>query len=159
MNNIDLLLKWSTLRFFDTNPAVLIRLLEFLCSTFAYMEAQNENITDVEMTSFVPYLLLKVIWKRKLKVFAKKLLFYTFQSGDAKDVIRNNVRKIIKQLGGLSVPGKIFPLILDGFKTKNSRQKTECIVITDLFLECMGVNITSTPQVGVLARTFRILSF
>lgn len=52
-------------------------------------------------------------------------------------------------MGGISVPGKIFPLLLEGLKTKNSRQKAECLIITDSFLECMGVNITSTPQVFV----------
>lgn len=51
-------------------------------------------------------------------------------------------------MGGISVPGKIFPLLLEGLKTKNSRQKAECLIIIDSFLECMGVNITLTPQVS-----------
>jgi cytoskeleton-associated protein 5 len=66
-------------------------------------------------------------------------------------VIRNNVRKIVRYMGGISVPSKIFPLVLDGLKTKNSRQKTECILITDNFLELMGINITTTPQVTMKA--------
>lgn len=53
-------------------------------------------------------------------------------------------------MGGISVPGKIFPLLLEGLKTKNSRQKAECLIIVDSFLECMGVSITSTPQVSYL---------
>ncbi|KAI1728792.1 HEAT repeat domain-containing protein [Ditylenchus destructor] len=59
VNNIDLLLKWSTLRFFDTNPAVLIKVLEFLNAVFAYMDANNESLYDSEMAAFLPYLLLK----------------------------------------------------------------------------------------------------
>uniref|UniRef100_A0A915DA60 TOG domain-containing protein n=1 Tax=Ditylenchus dipsaci TaxID=166011 RepID=A0A915DA60_9BILA len=118
INNIDLLLKWSTLRFFDTNPAVLIKVLEFLCATFAHMDANSENLNDSEMLAFLPYLLLK--------------------SGDTKDVIRSNVRKIVNYMG-------------DGLKTKNSRQKAECTMIADSFLELMGINITQTPQVTMKA--------
>jgi cytoskeleton-associated protein 5 len=60
VSNIDLLLKWASLRFFDTNPAVLIKLLEFIQTTFAYMEENGERLNDQEMMSFLPYLLLKV---------------------------------------------------------------------------------------------------
>ncbi|KAI1721756.1 HEAT repeat domain-containing protein [Ditylenchus destructor] len=131
VNNIDLLLKWSTLRFFDTNPAVLIKVLEFLNAVFAYMDANNESLYDAEMAAFLPYLLLK--------------------SGDTKDVIRHLVKKIVRYMGGICAPGKIFPIVLDGLKTKNSRQKAECIMIIDSFLELMGVNITTTPQVTMKA--------
>uniref|UniRef100_A0A914H2Z5 TOG domain-containing protein n=1 Tax=Globodera rostochiensis TaxID=31243 RepID=A0A914H2Z5_GLORO len=38
-------------------------------------------------------------------------------------------------------------MVLDGLKTKNSRQKSECIAIADALIEVMGINITNTPQV------------
>jgi len=48
------------LRFFDTNPTVLIKVLEFILAVFTQMEAMNEVLNDLEMQSFLPYLLLKV---------------------------------------------------------------------------------------------------
>uniref|UniRef100_A0A914DNC1 Uncharacterized protein n=1 Tax=Acrobeloides nanus TaxID=290746 RepID=A0A914DNC1_9BILA len=50
-----------TLRFFDTNPAVLLRGLEFITAIFEYMDSNNEKLLDTEMTSFLPYLLIKVM--------------------------------------------------------------------------------------------------
>uniref|UniRef100_A0A915M7Y5 TOG domain-containing protein n=2 Tax=Meloidogyne incognita group TaxID=654580 RepID=A0A915M7Y5_MELJA len=132
INNIDLLLKWSTLRFFDTNPTVLIKVLEFILAVFTQMEAMNEGLNDLEMQSFLPYLLLKC--------------------GDSKDLIRNQVRKIVHVLNSISVPAKIFPLILDSLKTKNSRQKTEGLVIAESLIEILGLSITTTPQITM--RTF-----
>ncbi|CAK5107411.1 unnamed protein product [Meloidogyne enterolobii] len=83
------------------------------------MEAMNEGLNDLEMQSFLPYLLLKC--------------------GDSKDLIRNQVRKIVHVLNSISVPSKIFPLILDSLKTKNSRQKAEGLVIADSLIEvCFG---------------------
>ncbi|KAL7079082.1 hypothetical protein ACQ4LE_001573 [Meloidogyne hapla] len=132
INNIDLLLKWSTLRFFDTNPSVLIKVLEFILAVFTQMEAMNEALNDLEMQSFLPYLLLK--------------------SGDSKDLVRNQVRKIVHILNTISVPAKIFPNVLDSLKTKNSRQKAEGLAIAESLIEIMGITITNTPQVTM--RTF-----
>jgi len=54
-------------------------------------------------------------------------------------MIRIQVRKIVHVLNSISVPAKIFPLILDSLKTKNSRQKTEGLVIAESLIEvCFG---------------------
>uniref|UniRef100_A0A1I7V0Z1 TOG domain-containing protein n=1 Tax=Caenorhabditis tropicalis TaxID=1561998 RepID=A0A1I7V0Z1_9PELO len=57
--NSDLLLKWCTLRFFETNPAALIKVLE-LCRVLVELTRDTETqMTTEELTAFVPYLLLK----------------------------------------------------------------------------------------------------
>ena len=60
VDNVDLLLKWATIRFFDTNPSVLIKLLDFVVALFTWMEAQGEQLLESEMALFLPYLLIKV---------------------------------------------------------------------------------------------------
>ncbi|KAH7717073.1 CBR-ZYG-9 protein [Aphelenchoides avenae] len=117
INNVDILMKWSTLRFFETNPAVHLKLLEFWISVLETMSQNNQKLYDPEVSSFMPYLLMK--------------------SGDTKDVVRNQVKRIVQNIASLSTPGR----------TKNSRQKAECLQIMDGFLEMIGVNITATPQV------------
>lgn len=49
-----------TLRFFDTNPSVLIRGLDYLQLIFDLLIAQKYVLHDTEASSFVPYLVLKV---------------------------------------------------------------------------------------------------
>jgi cytoskeleton-associated protein 5 len=58
--NLDLILKWMTLRFFDTNPSVLLKGLEYLQTVFAVLIEEEYNMFDNEASSFIPYLILKV---------------------------------------------------------------------------------------------------
>uniref|UniRef100_A0A914YW63 TOG domain-containing protein n=1 Tax=Panagrolaimus superbus TaxID=310955 RepID=A0A914YW63_9BILA len=126
INNCDLILKWASFRFFDTNPQSLNKTLEVCLAMLIEMETQNAKLFDTDVTSFVPYLLQK--------------------SGDTKDIVRNLVKKIVSQISICHVPAKIFPLILDALNSKNSRQKAECLQLADTFLEYFGLNICANPQ-------------
>lgn len=59
--NLDLILKWMTLRFFDTNPSVLLKGLEYLQSVFSMLAQEQYHMLDCEASSFIPYLITKVI--------------------------------------------------------------------------------------------------
>jgi len=53
-----------SLRFFDTNPSVLIKGLEYLQTVFAMLIEDNYSMIETEASSFIPYLILKVcIWQ------------------------------------------------------------------------------------------------
>lgn len=58
--NLDLVLKWLTLRFFDTNPSVLLKGLEYLHSVFNVLIENKYKMAESEAASFIPYLVLKV---------------------------------------------------------------------------------------------------
>lgn len=60
IGGLDLILKWFTLRFFDTNTTVLMKVLEYLKLLFAMLNRENYHLTEYEANSFVPYLILKV---------------------------------------------------------------------------------------------------
>lgn len=60
MSNLDLILKWLTIRFFDTNPSVLLKGLEYLQLVFRVLAEEGYNMTESEAASFLPYLVLKV---------------------------------------------------------------------------------------------------
>ncbi|VDM72813.1 unnamed protein product [Strongylus vulgaris] len=78
VKNSDLLLKWCTLRFYETNPAVLIKVLEFSKQVLALVQSFEEPMSSEEMYAFVPHLLLK--------------------SGEQKENMRNAVREIIDEI-------------------------------------------------------------
>lgn len=79
--NLDLILKWMTLRFFDTNPSVLLKGLEYLQTVFAMLIEEEYNMFENEASSFIPYLILKVknakCWILLLNVF---VLHFNFNS-------------------------------------------------------------------------------
>merc|ERR1719427_1953230 len=80
ISNLDLLLNWMTLRFFETNPSVNIKGLEFLCLLFTVLAECDDgyNLHEIEATSFIPYLVTKI--------------------GDPKDQIRASCKTILKLL-------------------------------------------------------------
>lgn len=57
---LDLILKWFTLRFFDTNTSVLMKALEYLKLLFVTLSNQDYHLTEHEATLFIPYFILKV---------------------------------------------------------------------------------------------------
>lgn len=60
MANLDLVLKWLTLRFFDTNPSVILKGLEYLSIVFQYLIEADYTMAEYEANCFIPYLVLKV---------------------------------------------------------------------------------------------------
>lgn len=59
--NLDLILKYLTLRFFDTNTSVLIKALELTEAIVSFMDNCNYRLSEYEATSFLPFLITKVI--------------------------------------------------------------------------------------------------
>ncbi|XP_051975834.1 cytoskeleton-associated protein 5-like isoform X2 [Xyrauchen texanus] len=121
IGSLDLVLKWFTLRFFDTNTSVLMKVLEFLKLLFTMLSRKNYQLNDYEAASFIPYLILKV--------------------GESKDVVRKDVRAILTMLCKVYAASKVFPLLMDGTKSKNSKQRSECLEELGCLIENFGMNV------------------
>uniref|UniRef100_A0A3Q3VRP5 TOG domain-containing protein n=1 Tax=Mola mola TaxID=94237 RepID=A0A3Q3VRP5_MOLML len=118
---LDLILKWLTLRFFDTNTTVLMKVLEYLKLLFAMLNTENYHLTEYEANSFLPYLIVKV--------------------GESKDVVRKDVRAILTMLCKVYPASKVFPFLMDGTKSKNSKQRAECLEELGCLIEVYGINV------------------
>ena len=59
--NVDMILKWLTLRFFDTNTSVFVKLLDYCKALLLCLERCDYSMSDLEANSFVPYLISKVV--------------------------------------------------------------------------------------------------
>ncbi|XP_063045140.1 cytoskeleton-associated protein 5-like [Engraulis encrasicolus] len=118
---LDLILKWFTLRFFDTNTSVLMKALEFLKMLFLALSKHDYHLSDQEATSFIPYLMLKM--------------------GESKDVVRKDVRAIMRSLCNVYPASKIFPFLMDGTKSKNSKQRAECLDELGSLITSFGMNV------------------
>ncbi|KAK3536056.1 hypothetical protein QTP70_026011 [Hemibagrus guttatus] len=118
---LDLILKWFTLRFFDTNTSVLMKAMEFLKLLFAMLSRENYHLSEYEASSFIPYLILKV--------------------GESKDVVRKDVRAILTMLCTVYSPSKMFPFLMEGSKSKNAKQRSECLDELGCLIENNGMNV------------------
>jgi cytoskeleton-associated protein 5 len=131
-SNLDLILKWATIRFFDTNPSVLIRILEYLSNVFEVLSDQGQgySMSDVEATAFIPYLVTKL--------------------GESKENMRSSVHTILRHLANVYVPQRIFAFITEGLKSKNSRQRTDCLDESAHMIEVHGINVMMpSPQIAL----------
>ncbi|KAF7653352.1 hypothetical protein LDENG_00084060 [Lucifuga dentata] len=123
---LDLVLKWFTLRFFDTNTTVIMKVLEYLKLLFTMLSRENYHLTEYEANSFIPYLILKV--------------------GESKDVVRKDVRAILTMLCKVYPASKVFPFLMDGTKSKNSKQRAECLEELGCLIEGYGMNVCQPTQ-------------
>lgn len=130
ISNLDLILKWLSLRFFDTNPSVLLKGLEYLQMIFNMLIENNVRLLENEASSFIPYLILK--------------------AGDPKDAVRNGVRALFGQISRVYPVSKLFSYIMEGLKSKNARQRTECLEELGNLIGYFGVSICQpTPSAAM----------
>ncbi|KRF99998.1 uncharacterized protein Dwil_GK13258, isoform D [Drosophila willistoni] len=126
ISNLDLILKWLTLRFYDTNPSVLIKSLDYLAQAFQMLIDLEYILAENEGSSFVPHLLLKI--------------------GDPKDAVRNGVRRVLRQVLLVYPFTKVFSYVMEGLKSKNARQRTECLDELTYLIEEYGLSICQPSQ-------------
>ncbi|XP_014295332.1 protein mini spindles isoform X1 [Microplitis demolitor] len=130
VSNLDLILKWLTLRFFDTNPSVLLKGLDFLQSVFNILIEGQYHMLENEAASFLPYLILKI--------------------GDPKDSVRNSVRALFKRIALVYPVSKLFSYVMEGLKSKNARQRTECLDQLGSLIENYGVTVCQPTPAAAL---------
>lgn len=128
--NLDLVLKWISLRFYDTNPSVLIKGLDYLVVVLERLIDNDYALTDIEANSFIPHLLTKI--------------------GDPKDAVKNGVRTSIRKFCRIYPYVKMFAFVMEGLKSKNARQRTECLDELGYLIAQYGLAaMTPSPQAAL----------
>lgn len=130
ISNLDLILKWISLRLYDTNPSVLLKGLEYLNLVFPVLLDNEYSLAENEGSCFIPHLLTKF--------------------GDPKDTVRSSVRSIFRQMCLVYPFTKIFCYIMDGLKSKNARQRTECLDELGYLIETYTISVCQpSPQLAL----------
>ncbi|CAB0005062.1 unnamed protein product [Nesidiocoris tenuis] len=121
LSNLDLVLRWMTLRFCDTNPSVISRGLEYLANAFNALQNEGYTMLEFEASAFIPYLIQK--------------------SGDPKDVIQAKVKELFEQLKLIYPVGKLVMYLIDGAKSKNARQRAACLDVLNVYMDQYGGSV------------------
>ncbi|OAD02874.1 hypothetical protein MUCCIDRAFT_142534 [Mucor lusitanicus CBS 277.49] len=120
--NLDLILKYLTIRFFDTNTSMLIKCLDITQNLVAVLDEEGVNLTEYEAVSFLPFLINKV--------------------GDPKEVMRARVRAILNSLCRIYPPSKMFNWLLESVaSSKNAKARAECLEEVGGLIQQKGVEI------------------
>ncbi|XP_058466115.1 protein mini spindles isoform X2 [Malaya genurostris] len=136
--NLDLIMKWLSLRFYDTNPSVLLKGLDYLNLVFQMLIEKQYVLAENEGSSFVPHLLTKI--------------------GDPKDVVRNGVRTLLRQICLVYPFAKVFVFVMDALKSKNARQRAECLDELGYLIETYGLTVCQPTQQAALKEIAKHIS-
>ncbi|KAJ3077818.1 Microtubule-associated protein, microtubule dynamics during spindle orientation, partial [Quaeritorhiza haematococci] len=124
--NADLILKYITLRFFDTNTSMLIRCLELLEHLFALMDEEGYHLTEYEASCFLP--------------------FFVNKTGDNKESMRLKIRGILKQLCRIYPASRLFNYLIKGLESKNSRTRIECLEELASLIQRNGIGVANASK-------------
>ncbi|XP_076233452.1 msps cytoskeleton-associated protein 5 isoform X2 [Calliopsis andreniformis] len=70
--------------------------------------------------------------------------------GDPKDAVRNGVRALFKQIALVYPVSKLFSYVMEGLKSKNARQRTECLDQLGSLIESYGLSVCQpSPSVAL----------
>jgi len=121
IESLDIILRWFSLRFFDTNTTVLLKSLEFLEALFDMLSAEGYRLSEYEGSAFVPYLILKI--------------------GDPKDNVRKSVHNLFKKFTDIYPATKLFTYLLEGLVSKNSKTRMECLTELGFLISKFGMEV------------------
>lgn len=85
-------------------------------------------------------------------------LYLHTQLGDPKDTVRNGVRTLLRQILNVYPSTKVFVYVMDGLKSKNARQRTECLDELGYLIETYGLTVCQPTQPVALKEIARHIS-
>ncbi|PAA92043.1 hypothetical protein BOX15_Mlig004604g3, partial [Macrostomum lignano] len=130
--NVDLILKWSAARFYDTNPSMVMRCLEYLNRLFQVMMDREWLLNDSDAQAFFPHLLIKL--------------------GEPKDVIRRDVKSLFGKANRVYPASKLFLYFMDGLAAKSAKQRQECLDELGKIIQVQGIGVCQpTPAQAMKA--------
>ena len=116
LTNVDLVLKWSTLRILEGNTSVMVKLLPMLQLVFAQLASEAYALSDAEVALFLPTLCDKV--------------------GSNNQTLRTLLQRLFSDLARVCPPCKLFGFVVDGAdSTKNAKSREECVAQAQRMLE------------------------
>ncbi|KAI8994916.1 armadillo-type protein [Pilobolus umbonatus] len=120
--NADLILKYLTIRFFDTNTSMLIKSLDITQNLIAVLDEEEYHLSEYEAVSFLPFLINKL--------------------GDPKEIMRTRIRTILKAVCRIYPASKVFNYLLDSAaNSKNAKARAECLEEVGSLIQRNGISV------------------
>ncbi|XP_062439029.1 cytoskeleton-associated protein 5-like [Rhea pennata] len=129
---LDLILKWLTLRFFDTNTWVLTKSLEYLDLLLTLLSQEKYQLMESEASYLFPYLIMKM--------------------GESKEAVLKLVHTVLKRICLVYPASKVFGFLMEGVKSKNAKQQAGCLEQVGYLIEVYGLNICESSPDKALKR-------
>ncbi|XP_078437424.1 ARM repeat superfamily protein [Wolffia australiana] len=119
---VDIILRWSVLRFCESNTTCLLKVLEFLPELLHVLKGEGYALTEPEAAIFLPCLIEK--------------------SGHNIEKLREKIRELTKQIVLVYPSSKLFPYAVEGLKSKNNRTRIESVELVGFLIDHHGTEIS-----------------
>ncbi|KAH9313886.1 hypothetical protein KI387_022513, partial [Taxus chinensis] len=123
---VDILLRWTALRFCESNTTCLLKVLEFLPEFVDGLKHEGYMLTEYEASTLLPCLMEK--------------------SGHNIEKVREKMRELTKLIAGIYPPPKLFAYILEGLRSKNNRSRIECVDHIGFMIDQYGIEIAGPSK-------------
>ncbi|GAA5944540.1 Stu2p [Sporobolomyces koalae] len=133
--NLDLIIKYITLRISMTSTTITVKCLDLIDHFMPLLVQSGYKMSDYEATPLLTCLISKV--------------------GDGKETIRQRVRAIFKSICSVYPFSKVFTTVLEqGLDNKNARVRSECVEELGQLYARHGVRIYPPSQALPLIASF-----
>lgn len=124
--NLDLILKYITIRLFDGNPTVLGRTFELLEQSLSVIDEANLRLTEQEALAFLSHLVQR--------------------AGDLKEPARSKIRSVYRQLCRVYPASKLFNFLLDGLRARSPKSRAEALTEMSLLVSRNGLMVVQASK-------------
>ncbi|KAH9313334.1 hypothetical protein KI387_028369 [Taxus chinensis] len=123
---IDILLRWTVLRFCESNTTCLLKVLEFLPELFEALKNEGYTLSEGEASIFLPCLIEKL--------------------GHNIEKVREKMRDITKLMTCIYPASKLFTFILEGLRSKNNRTRIESVDLIGFMIDRYGIELAGPTK-------------
>ena len=123
---LDLIIRWMTVRFSEKNTTILTKVLNWLNGLTKQLRSSEYQMDHFEALALLPHLIAKL--------------------GESREEVRTTVNEILLEMELIFSDKRIFEQVLDGAKSKNSRQRQECLKFLCGMISRAGMDILGPPK-------------
>jgi cytoskeleton-associated protein 5 len=123
---LDVIFRWSSLRFAESNTTCLLKVIDFLFDLVEGLKGEAYMFSEFEASILFPCLVEK--------------------SGHNIEKVREKIRELTRLLCSIYPAPKVFVYMTDGLKSKNNRTRIECVENIEFMIEQCGVEIVGSTK-------------
>mmetsp|Transcript_41681 Transcript_41681/g.67622 ORF Transcript_41681/g.67622 Transcript_41681/m.67622 type:complete len:1327 (-) Transcript_41681:170-4150(-) len=125
VDNLDLVLKWASVRICEGNTAVVLKVTEFIIKLFQLLVDDGYQLQDYEANNLLPYIIEKM--------------------GEGKAGVPGNIKAILQLVLRMYAGSKLFKFIAEGIRSKNFKTRKECLDEMSNLVDRCGLETVCVP--------------
>lgn len=125
VDNLDLILKWLTLKFLNINTLLVLKAIDYMLELFRFLKSVNYTLLDYEADCILPYLIRKL--------------------SDPRLLVRQSIHHVLVLITDIYDPLKLLNHLLRAAKTVNVHLNLEVLEHIGILIKTYGLERFNPP--------------